>query len=1195
MTGPVRQGTALALALALAGCEPPRLPVPTVTGVTPGRVWNGADIPIVIEGTDFLPRIDVDARGFGADLEGEWTVDLVADDGTVVGLTGVSRQDAEHLIAVVGAGAPPGDYSLHVTGPSRETVVTEPLLEVSTSQEVGLRVDYYDPPTTYAAGERVRFLFEAVGFDNERVFTDVPVLITLSGPRIEIPHTAEFEEVQFLPLDDGVGFVGVLPEGQSILPVDLRAPGRLDVVARSAPGVPELQEGTLTLFIDGGSELPAELRLPEGPATGTGTGTAPFVAKAGEAFQLGVTVRDADGEAILQEPLELVLGNACGTLRQTVVVDGVTQVPVTVEQATDPEGVCVADAIEVLSGAVGASASFEVEGGEPAYFELDLIQSEVRAGDGVLLLVRPTDAFGNTTEWKGDLEVTDDLGSLTEVSCAAGERFLLCSAIATLAADPLTITAAGDGLVGSATGLVVRPAATTAGLALSGPTAGVAGVSESVGVTFLDAWGNPQESDDIDPGMLLLTDELGDVDCALDAVVGSESVYGCVFTVARDTAVLEVDGFGTQASTDPFVVVNADLAVVQLTAPSAVIAGDSFELQLFGSDAYGNPYLEQADPVVQLRDDLGGLGVSEVTLDTNGSGRVATSLIRSGTTQIRASQADVDLGASGSIDVSAGPTTALSVTPSEPWGYVGVPVDVTVQAVDAFGNRTGVAGQVTLSSRRTSTPDLPLSLVNGVATVPWTWADDALDEELEATADAGFTGSSGVLYVVRACADGPDAVFDFGGFPEALACLDPGTGHALVSAGLGSSVAGGAPLAGYALAADGGPATLGALPDLDFTLETVGPHVVRGLAVQSDGCADETQGVAWVGPDDGTPTGPIALSVDVDPLALFDLATVSLDDVRDCARDVAAGASVRLRTTAGVLLDVSPSGEGLEVVLDALGDGATDLETDGGLAGDAVEVHAWVASGAASGVVTVGLVGDEISPTVVEQDPAGGTSDLVDAVTLTFSEPLLGATVLPSRFTLDGPTGAVADAVLSGDGTEVTLTLAPAVDGAAGVHTLTASRELRDLAGRRLAGTWDEVAADYVSTLGGTAAVVDPVSCSAGAPPGGVFRPDGDDGVGAEADAWSVALESSFPPAWWVVDVRDAAGVRVRQDWDVPLGAVDAWVWDGRDDEGLIVPNGSYSVTVSPDDGAGNRGPACVVQVTVDNRLGGVPGLSEAP
>jgi flagellar hook assembly protein FlgD len=108
------------------------------------------------------------------------------------------------------------------------------------------------------------------------------------------------------------------------------------------------------------------------------------------------------------------------------------------------------------------------------------------------------------------------------------------------------------------------------------------------------------------------------------------------------------------------------------------------------------------------------------------------------------------------------------------------------------------------------------------------------------------------------------------------------------------------------------------------------------------------------------------------------------------------------------------------------------------------------------------------------------------------------------------------------------------------------------------------------------------VSCPA-ITPTGPFRPDGDDGAGNEVDQVTLSLESAATPAWWVAEVQDALGELVVQRWLVPAGPTDEWSWDARDAAGFVVPSGSYTITVRPDDGFGNRGTGCVVQTSVEH------------
>jgi hypothetical protein len=74
-----------------------------------------------------------------------------------------------------------------------------------------------------------------------------------------------------------------------------------------------------------------------------------------------------------------------------------------------------------------------------------------------------------------------------------------------------------------------------------------------------------------------------------------------------------------------------------------------------------------------------------------------------------------------------------------------------------------------------------------------------------------------------------------------------------------------------------------------------------------------------------------------------------------------------------------------------------------------------------------------------------------------------------------------------------------------------------------------------------------------------------------------------------VLDVHDASGLLRMHDRIPPLGATDTIVWDGRGFDGMVVENGTFTVTVVPADGAGNRGSGCTLHVVVDNRTGAVP------
>jgi hypothetical protein len=519
-----------------------------------------------------------------------------------------------------------------------------------------------------------------------------------------------------------------------------------------------------------------------------------------------------------------------------------------------------------------------------------------------------------------------------------------------------------------------------------------------------------------------------------------------------------------------------------------------------------------------------------------------------------------------------------------------VPLPIAVETVDAFGNRTEVTTTATVSSTLTAAAPVDVSLINGIGVGEFTWTEWAFVDTLAAEA-SGFEGLLDVPVAEDCGVDGPIAAIEFGGQPDAVGCADPLTETAVVTADLGGSLAGVAPIAGYAVAELGRAALTSDLSFLDLALVGIGGHAVRGLVVDEDGCGDEVSAPGWTGLDDGSPVGLVPMTTAAMEVNVFDSVVVDIGPVRDCSRDPAPSRSLELRTTAGALSGLTATGEGLVVALDAAARASVTLDTDGELSDGVVELHATSiqGDGAAGGLLALPIVGDNLAPVVVSQSPFGAVVDPVDEVVLTFSEPLLDKNVVPANFGVIGPTLVeVLAADLDVDGRTVTLTLDPPADPALGGYVVSVLDAVRDAAGNRLAGSWSGVPGPYLGGFGNPGGPAD-VTCTSFTPTGLVLRPDGDPGVEAESDELLIGVEALTAPAWWVVEVRAADDALVWQDWEVPAGSVDVVAWDGRGLTGAVLENGPWRVLVRPDDGLGNQGTGCEVTVTIDNPLGSPP------
>lgn len=91
-----------------------------------------------------------------------------------------------------------------------------------------------------------------------------------------------------------------------------------------------------------------------------------------------------------------------------------------------------------------------------------------------------------------------------------------------------------------------------------------------------------------------------------------------------------------------------------------------------------------------------------------------------------------------------------------------------------------------------------------------------------------------------------------------------------------------------------------------------------------------------------------------------------------------------------------------------------------------------------------------------------------------------------------------------------------------------------------------------------------------------IFSPDGD----GNKDTFTLVQDGSAED-YWDAGIYDAAGVKVRS-FDVHDGSPEQVVWDGKDDTGMIVPDGIYSYRIKAGDRALNSGSALLENIIVN-------------
>jgi hypothetical protein len=154
------------------------------------------------------------------------------------------------------------------------------------------------------------------------------------------------------------------------------------------------------------------------------------------------------------------------------------------------------------------------------------------------------------------------------------------------------------------------------------------------------------------------------------------------------------------------------------------------------------------------------------------------------------------------------------------------------------------------------------------------------------------------------------------------------------------------------------------------------------------------------------------------------------------------------------------------------------------------------------------------------------------------------------------------------------------------VMTLTAA--LQDAAGNPLDGNFDAAASgaadNYQFCFGDLPDTVLPtISCTSLLPT--ALSPDGD-GSG-DTSTMTVSLDDDVGLKSWRVEVRSestGAVVRTLSRLRGTTGA-DSLAWDGRNESGQVVPNGSYQLTASALDTSDNRSAPCSLGLIVSSVL----------
>ncbi|MEN9787668.1 MAG: hypothetical protein RLZZ299_2932 [Pseudomonadota bacterium] len=1156
----------------LAACapEPERV---AVRGVAPDVGWYGEETPVRIDGDGFLPVVRV---GDGVRLDSAFGAWLVRDGVDDVPLTGVSHESYDVLVARVPAGLALGPWGVRVTTPGGGVATLEDAFRVTDTRADHLAL--VSETAAYTVGEPGRLVIRVLDPNGVRVPSPLEIAVRAAS-------ATGASGVRFLPggldgvtaLPGGVGVQGRLDaDGEGVLLVASDVPDDVTFAVEAVDAAAGVTGDSALLSWQAGGVARIDVELP----------FAGFEAVAGTSFPADLVLRDASGNVLEDEVVDVLLYERCGDLREAVEVRGRTRVEVSLTAA------CSANALGVFAqGGEWSSAVFPVRAGEAAGYRLDAIASSVTAGTPEWAVrVAAVDPWGNVArDVVAALSFRDDLGGLDtsrgigRVVCpgfpASGDAQQRCVGTLVRAGSARVTVTDGQGRDGVAEPVEVLPGPLVRLEVEPSATSVEAGSPFTVRVRGADAWDNTWP---VDPVALVWSDDTGTLACEADDSDPGGGTWICVATAATPDAAPAVRMGTVESVAFPLAVRAGPMVAVEVEpVATRVQAGARLPTRFTAWDAWGNRATFEGPRVLALSV-VGAEGdtpsatpppvpltPAAVELAMDGEGTADLVLVRAGRFVVAV---EAGLGATPPLEVVPGALASLDVR-HVPWTLPGLPTGVDVLAHDVWGNAVPGEAPAVRDPGGGCACAAPDALGEGRWAAACTCDGSVPRVSLEVQAGAVLATSP--LHVLRfGCDAAPDTVLRLDGEPGRVACTDPSPSPVVAQLSDGGAPDATSVTVAWVRVADA--------PWQDFDPEgravlawpPAGAWRVEAVAADAAGCATRVTAGLWLGPP-GAPLGPVDLVAPSDAQA-GDVVTVDLL-AHDCAGGPASGA-LGVRVDAGVV-DAPVTGRGRVVPLDSDGSARVDWSV-GGAGLSALE--AGTPDGWSWGRVAVDVSGEGIRPRVARVAPEGRVDTTVDRIDVRFTAPMqvpapAGAVELLDP---DGVPEAIA-LTWSTDGRELTVTPLHPLDPARGPWSLTLAASLTGANGRALDGTGEGAAAARVVRFGGDLpAAPQTPACSVGATR---ITPDGDDGPGDEADTVSVAVTSDVAPARWTWWVADAGGAWVRTG--ATGGSATRIAWDGRDDAGRVVTVGSYVLAVEARDAEGSASPPCRVGVVVAQHL----------
>lgn len=576
--------------------------------------------------------------------------------------------------------------------------------------------------------------------------TTVQVAFTVCTPSVDTSHlaTLQFSGLEVRPLTTAAGTSGQLLLDPASSPVaGVASLGTLTEV----PG----PTAALTLATSGTATAGTPLTVSVTTTDGVGNDTSGYAGT--------VTFRSSDPQAALP-------GDVTFTGQTTATATAVLRTA----------GTDNLTASDTVQPAIAGTTAVAVGPGPTSRLTVTGIASPTVAGTPAAASVTATDAFGNRTPgYTGTVSLqSSDSGAVVgppyTFTAADGGIRSFGVTLVTAGIQSVTAVDVSSGISGTQSGIEVSPGPAHSLAVATWPTATV-GIAAPVSVSARDAFGNTATGyagtvrlATSDPGATVPGPyTFGPADAGTHLFTPGV-VFGTTGTQtvsASDTADPAVAGTSSALTVAPGA---AATMAVYASTPSTT-AGAPLPITVAVFDSSGNLVTDYTGTVRLASTDPRAVMPPEYTFTTgpggdNGSHTFTLALATAGEELVSA--ADVSPppgqpaagGTSDPITVTAGPAAQLTAGVSPSTAVAGGPVDVTVTALDGYGNvAVSFTGQVALSSSDPkATLPAPEPASGGVATFANAMLATAGPQSVTATAAGMSTTAEGILVLPGATA-----------------------------------------------------------------------------------------------------------------------------------------------------------------------------------------------------------------------------------------------------------------------------------------------------------------------------------------------------------------------------------------------------------------------------------------------------------